>query len=228
MKSYYIRQGDKRQGPYSIEQLRQMNINPAVQVWTQGLSKWIQAGEVPRLQQALFSTSAASDGGQDYTHPSFAQSRISIRKNWKTFLAVSLLCVAAYLIFSLQEPRIEPNVTETVVEPGVATTLVKEDRRDNQSPNPVSLIQGKLTWRKNLIGETVLEGSLHNAAKTDFKHIVFQLSWYSKSNTLIKTSRVPLEEYLAAGHSIEYKLKIKSPGKFGDLKYKIVSATAAN
>jgi hypothetical protein len=36
MKSYFIRQDNKPKGPYSIDQLREMKLNPAVLVWVDG------------------------------------------------------------------------------------------------------------------------------------------------------------------------------------------------
>lgn len=49
MRTYYIHQNDQQGGPYSVDQLKEMQINPAVPVWTEGLKDWIKAREIPEL-----------------------------------------------------------------------------------------------------------------------------------------------------------------------------------
>ena len=115
MKSYYIRQGDKRQGPYSIEQLKQMQISPAMQVWTQGLKEWMKAGEIPKLQQTIFSTIRVETNNE--RPDSSTEEKSVVRKNWKTIVAVAALLTTAILIFKLQDSPFEfPKVDTTEAE----------------------------------------------------------------------------------------------------------------
>lgn len=42
------------QGPFSIEQLRSMNIAPSTLVWNESMKDWTRAADVPELSSALF------------------------------------------------------------------------------------------------------------------------------------------------------------------------------
>lgn len=54
MTQYYIAINNQPTGPYTIDQLRQMNITPASLVWANGMPEWITAGEVDELRTQLF------------------------------------------------------------------------------------------------------------------------------------------------------------------------------
>lgn len=53
MKKYYIFQNNQQKGPFSTEELRNMNISPDTLVWAEGMADWTQASQVNELS-ALF------------------------------------------------------------------------------------------------------------------------------------------------------------------------------
>ena len=147
-------------------------------------------------------------------------------KKWKTFLAVLALIGAAYLIIKLKQSESNTPVLETVNMPLKISQKFKEEVRKKEIANPISYLKVKMNWRKNLIGETVLEGTLYNTAPlANFKDPVLLVTWLSKTNTSMGTNRYPLYEYLGAGKSIKYKLKVKAPSKISDAKVSVESAT---
>ena len=88
-------------------------------------------------------------------------------------------------------------------------------------------VKTKVNWRKNLVGETVLEGTLTNTATVaSFKDPVVLITWLSKTNTVLATSRYPLYEYIGAKKTISYKMKVKAPSKYSSVKATVESATA--
>ncbi len=52
MEFHLIRNG-KQDGPFSIDELAQQGITPESEVWTEGMSDWQQAGDVPELTAVL-------------------------------------------------------------------------------------------------------------------------------------------------------------------------------
>ena len=46
---YYIIRDNKRQGPFSIEYLKEMGISAETKVWHEGLAAWTRAREIPEL-----------------------------------------------------------------------------------------------------------------------------------------------------------------------------------
>jgi len=148
-------------------------------------------------------------------------------KKWKTFLAVLALIGAAYLIIKLQKSGDNKQVFQTVNTPAKTPAKIKEESRKKEPANPVSYLKVKMSWHKNLIGETVLEGTVHNSSPlANFKDPVLLVTWLSKTNTTMGATRYPLYEYLGAGNIIQYKLKVKAPSKIGDIKASVESATA--
>lgn len=48
---YYIIKDNKRQGPFSIERLKESGISADTKVWREGLDTWTDAGNVPELAE---------------------------------------------------------------------------------------------------------------------------------------------------------------------------------
>lgn len=151
-------------------------------------------------------------------------------KKWKTFLAVLALIGAAFLIIRLQQSEGGQPALQTVNTSAKnlvnTPAKIKEESKKKEPVNPASYLKVKMNWRKKLIGGTVLEGTLHNSAPgVNFKDPILLVTWLSKTNTIIGTNRYPLYEYLEAGKTISYKLKVKAPSKIADVKVSIESAT---
>lgn len=238
MKTYYIRQDNQQEGPYSVDQLKTMQINPAVPVRVEGFKNWAKAREIPELYKALFAgqlqiaavhTEAGKDSAQaglEKTGP--ARSR-------KIVLVLLTLVITGFLIIKLQqaESYASTSVSASVAAienkeaPAKTAASVKEERRKKEKAIPSSCVKTKISWRKNLVGETVLQGTLTNTAvSSNFKDPVIVVTWLSKTNTPLATSRYPLYEFLGAKTTISYKLKVKAPSKYNSVKASVESATA--
>lgn len=50
---YYYNDGTNRFGPMSVEKLLISDINAKTLVWCDGMTEWIEAGEVPEIAEAL-------------------------------------------------------------------------------------------------------------------------------------------------------------------------------
>lgn len=151
-------------------------------------------------------------------------------KKWKTFLAVLALIGAAFLIIKLQQPEGGQSTLQTVNTTAKdlinTPAKIKEEVKKKEPSNPASYLKATMSWRKKLIGGTVLEGTLHNSAPgVNFKDPVILVTWLSKTNTVIGTNRYPLDEYVGAGKTILYKLKVKAPPKIAEIKVSVETAT---
>jgi hypothetical protein len=247
MKSYFIRQDNKPQGPYSLDQLKEMKLNPAVLVWAEGLKQWIKALEIPELHQELFPTppqSAAKNSASGIKTPEFTREKKAnaFAKNVKTFLAVIALIIATLLLIELKKSKthsaaavktvnqpIQTAANQTALNQSIKTSpQVRKDDREKEVENPVAFIKGQISWRKNLVGSMVLEGTLSNTATlANFKDPVILVTWLSKSNESIGTTQYSVNKYLPAGETISYKLKVSAPSKIADVRMSVVSASPA-
>lgn len=151
----------------------------------------------------------------------------------KTILVIITLVITGFLIVKLQQSENESAIvaTASVVEKKnttvKTTTAIKQERRKKETAHPADFIKTKIKWRKNLLGETVVEGSLTNTARlASFKDPVITITWLSKTNTALATTNYPLYEYLGASKTILYKLKVKAPAKYAAIKASVESATS--
>lgn len=66
--------------------------------------------------------------------------------------------------------------------------------------------------RRNLIGQTVVKGTVTNkATKVSYKDVEVKLEFYSKTGTLLETDKEVVYEVLAPGESKNFKTKYFAP-----------------
>lgn len=236
MKTYYIQQDNQQQGPYSVDQLKNMQINPAARVRVEGFKNWTKAREVPELYKALFAghlqmAAARTETGKDISKQGIEKTGPA--RSRKIVLVLLALLITGFLIIKLQQSESYASASASVSaiekKSAVVKTPVqlKEEKRKKEMANPAMYVKTKINWRKNLVGETVLEGTLTNTATlASFKDPVVLITWLSKTNTVLATSRYPFYEYLGAKKTISYKLKVKAPSKYNSVKASVESAIA--
>lgn len=105
----------------------------------------------------------------------------------------------------------------------------KMSLEDKERMNPVQFLSSKGTYRKNIFGEFVLEGKVHNAASVvTFKDIILDVSFYSKTNSHIRTVREVVYEYVKPGRSRSFKVKLYGPKGAKSVGWEVVGARSAN
>lgn len=98
-----------------------------------------------------------------------------------------------------------------------------------EKQNPITYLKQQSTWRRNLIGETVLEGTISNIATlANFKDVILDVTWLTKTQTKLKSEKYAVYEYIGAGKSITYKIKANAPSSTGGVQIEIASATPTN
>lgn len=98
-----------------------------------------------------------------------------------------------------------------------------------ESTNPSKYLMVDAGWRKNWIGEIVLEGTIRNTATlANFKDVILDVTWISKTQTEMGSDRYPVYEFVNAGQSTRFKLKVTAPSKTAGVRMRAIHATAAN
>ena len=98
-----------------------------------------------------------------------------------------------------------------------------------EKANPLAFLSAAGTYRKNLISEWVLEGSITNTATlATYKDIVLRIFYYSKTKTVIGTEQKTIFDFFKPNNT--QKFKIKSFGFEGteSLGFQVLSASPAN
>ena len=63
-RQYFILRGKDKDGPYTLETLKQIGIDGHTKIWYAGLSKWTRASDIPELSHALSLPPNASSGSK--------------------------------------------------------------------------------------------------------------------------------------------------------------------
>lgn len=79
---------------------------------------------------------------------------------------------------------------------------------EQEKQNPVEFISIDGTYRKNLIGEFVFEGTISNTATVaTFKDVVLRFRYYSKTKTLLGKENIAIYEFFPPGSTKKFKAK---------------------
>lgn len=90
---------------------------------------------------------------------------------------------------------------------------------------PVKFLHVSGSDKKNLLGQTVVKGKIHNAAKlVAYKDVDVKLFFYSKTGTLLQEDQQVIYEMIAPGNTVSFKSKYFSPKGTDSIAMKIVSA----
>jgi hypothetical protein len=90
---------------------------------------------------------------------------------------------------------------------------------------PVRFLAVSGTNKKNLLGQTVIKGTIFNNAKmVHYKDIAIKLSFYSKTKTLLEEDRDVIYETITPGGSASFKSKYFAPKGTDSVGMIIVSA----
>ena len=105
----------------------------------------------------------------------------------------------------------------------------KQSLEKTEKANPQRFLIVKGHDKKNLLGQTVIKGTIINNAKIcTYKDIEVQLSFYSKTGTLLEQDKETIYETLAPGTSQSFKTKYFAPKGTDSVELKILGATGNN
>lgn len=112
----------------------------------------------------------------------------------------------------------EPTYEEKVL------TVEEEEQKD-----PMRFLSSDGTFRKNLLGEWVIEGTIsNNATVAVYKDVVLKFDFYSKTKTLLGSETHTVYEFIEPGQSSEFKIKTYASeidGKPDSIGWNIIDAS---
>ena len=88
----------------------------------------------------------------------------------------------------------------------------KESLQDRETKVPTDFLKVAGNNRRNLLGQTVIKGTITNKASvTSFKDVDVKLDFYSKTGTLLESDKETVYEIIAPGQSKNFKTKYFAP-----------------
>jgi hypothetical protein len=98
---------------------------------------------------------------------------------------------------------------------------------ERESANPTEFLSTKGTYRKNLIDQWVLEGTIKSSAKSlTYKDIVLEIVHYSKTGSVIGREQSTIYEFVRPGERISFKIKTNGYNSTSSIGWEVVDAKA--
>lgn len=101
----------------------------------------------------------------------------------------------------------------------------KMSLKDTEKANPIEFLKAKGTYKQNLIGQWVLEGTVSNTSSLAiYKDVVLKIVYYSKTQTEIGSEEKTLFEYFKPNNQQNFKIKTTGFEGTSSIGFEIVSA----
>jgi hypothetical protein len=130
-----------------------------------------------------------------------------------------LITITAILFTACQSKTEKETVEKDVYE------KAKESLEEREKKNPVAFITVTSKDKHNLIGQTVIKGTVNNNAKVCvYKDVELELSFFSKTGVLLEKDNEKIYEVIEPGKSADFKTKYFAPKGTDSVAIKVVGA----
>lgn len=103
--------------------------------------------------------------------------------------------------------------------------LTKKELLSKEQKDPAAFISISGHNKKNIVGQTVVRGTLTNKASIAvFKDVDIKLSFYSKTKALLETDKETIFDILEPGDSKDFKTKYFAPKGTDSVGLQVVGA----
>ncbi len=238
MSTYYIHFDNQQSGPFTIEELKTKNITRETLVWKEGMANWVKARELNDLD-ILFNSQPPP---LNQTPPLIRLEEALPANNRKNNNAIKLLVGsiiivgAALLIWNYTQQSTDntggynSETTDFGDRSGSQRSKtpqeLKNELADKEHEDPSTYLDVTATFRKNLIGETVLEGTIkNNATAAAFKDIVLQAEFLAPSGTVLSKKKFTKYEVLGPGYDVTFKFKTEAPKETTKVRVSVYKAS---
>lgn len=104
---------------------------------------------------------------------------------------------------------------------------IKVDLKTREQNNPLKYLRTKGTYRKNVFGETVMEGTISSSATlASFKDAKLYITGYSKTKSVVGNWSSTVYEVFRPGKSKSFKIKLNLPRSVKSVGWDISNAVA--
>lgn len=225
MKKYFLHREGEQLGPFSLEELKDLNIQKDTPIWFEGISDWTSASEIPEIKEHLFSTvpPAFKQAPPKYqaAFSSDNSNQTSAPRKGKALLLVGVVLTLAIIAFFVYKNQ------SSAANERTSTEELKEDLGEKERNNPTEYLIGETSYHTNLIGEMVITGHVTNKASiATFKDIELTVSCLSKTGTEIGSKKFVVYEVIPPKQTSDFKFKTFAPEETADVKATISDAKA--
>ena len=132
----------------------------------------------------------------------------------------ALLIITAFTIASCNSSDKKPDTTTKD-----KYEQTKESLEETEKKNPTLFLTVSGHDKRNLLGQTVVKGTLNNIAKiAGYKDVQLKLTFYSKTGALLEEDAETIFESIAPGKSADFKTKYFAPKGTDSVALKVMGA----
>ena len=134
-----------------------------------------------------------------------------------------LIITSSIIIFACNN-----NDTKNAADEKKSYEATKESLQEKEKKDPVSFLLVSGHDRHNLLGQTVVKGTVTNKATVAaYKDVDVKLDFYSKTGTLLETDKETVYEVIGPGQSKNFKTKYFAPKGTDSVALAVTAAKVA-
>lgn len=239
MSTYFLHDGSNQKGPFTLEELIQQGIDKNTNVWKEGSPDWVKAGELDELSEHFRKVPPPLYKAEP---PAFPLEEEEVKKKSKLPYIIVLIAIVAgiagYFIWKHNNPTYEPDTPtgsesnfgfpQSQPEPVREKTPeeLRTELATKEQYNPAEYIAVDGKYRKNLIGETVIEGTItNNATAAVFKDVEVKVEFLAASGTVVGEKTYTIYVKVSPSGSSPFKIKEFAPKQSESVRLAIAGAT---
>lgn len=231
MRKYYIHNGTEQLGPFGFEELRLKGVNRNTPVWYEGLEKWTVIGNVRELESLISPTPPPIERNEYISssvppvvnsQPKPRKSGLGARLYWFTLLTLVVIFI---ILFVRDQQRVYSGLP-----PEGPKAITYEEKvltvEETEMSQPKRFLVADGTYNRNFWGTKVkLQGKITSKATVaKFKDPVVQVTFFSKTKTILKSEEYTIYELIAPGKTINFMLKLEISKEVETVGWEVIDA----
>jgi hypothetical protein len=210
MENYYFHDGARQFGPFALADFQRQPLTATTSVWKEGTPSWVPAHSMPELR------------GVVPPAPPVRQQPLASKKSgvtttdWVVWGGIALLVFCIGYYYSIPHPG-----SFSVSRPALSAV-------DQERANPSAFLSAVGGTYKPNFWQTKWEisGSVNNVANhTNYKDVIIQVSFISRTNSVIDTKRFVLYDYFPYGLKKGFNLEVEKPAAAATCGWQVVGAS---
>ena len=224
MKKYYIAKGQNQEGPYSLDQLKDLDINKDTMIWVEGNQDWLPASEFNELKEILFAgpPPIPPKGGPNGTATTGERKR-----RGPVWIIPVLVVVAGLAGIAVWQLRDGSSLDESDYESEEKYQEKVMTVRELEEANPVKFLEANGTYKPNIWDtkfkvDCIVESS---ATVATYKDVKVRFTFYSKSNTVITTDDKTFYDVFGPGARRTFTLEFMKEANEHTMGWEVIDAS---
>jgi len=224
MKKYYLHNGTEQDGPFYISQLKKKGITRETEVWYEGLSDWTKADQIEELKELFEQSPPQIPPIKQQETEQTDQIDTKPKKSFlgKNLIKLGLIAIgilgvfAFFFMFTTNSPKSDPS--------NYQKPKMTIEETENSNPKQFLSVEGE--YNESFWGNKFkVKGIITNrASKADYKDIIIQIKYYSKTKSVIGSEEYTIYEVFPPNQEKAFKLDAEKYKDVASIKLNIIGA----